>query len=86
VLLQLDNDLGSVEPIYQWPEAQRLFGNLSRTTVWRRVRAGDIPKPVHISPGRIGWLHSDIVAWQAERAAAARQPPDTAELRAAYGM
>jgi predicted DNA-binding transcriptional regulator AlpA len=70
-LLSQLNDLGSVEPIYMWPQARQLFGGLSRSTVWRRVRAGDLPKPVHLSPGRIGWRHSDIATWQAQRVGAA---------------
>jgi predicted DNA-binding transcriptional regulator AlpA len=64
----------SVEPIYSWREARPLFG-MSRTTAWRMVRAGTLPKPVHISPGRIGWRHSDIAAWQA-RCAGVVQPGD----------
>jgi len=61
----------AVEPIYSWRDARPLFGNISRTTAWRMVRAGQLPKPVHISPNRIGWPQSTIAAWQAERAGAA---------------
>lgn len=71
----------AVEPIYGWPEARPLFGNISRTTAWRMIRAGDLPKPVHISRGRIGWWHRDIVAWQAQRAGADNAP--SAAIRAA---
>lgn len=60
-----------VEPIYGWRDARPLFGNIGRTTAWRMIRAGKLPQPVHISAGRIGWTHSSIAAWQAERAAAA---------------
>ena len=62
---------GGVEPIYDWPSARPLFGNISRTTAWRMIRAGELPQPLHISPGRIGWLHSAIAGWQAQRTAAA---------------
>jgi len=70
LLLQL-NELGSVEPIYSWRDARPLFGGIGRTTAWRMVRAGELPKPVHLTPGRIGWRHSDIAAWQAQRGVAA---------------
>lgn len=60
----------NVEPIYSWRQAQPLFC-CSRTTAWRLVRAGELPKPIRISRGRIGWRHSDIAAWQAQRTAAA---------------
>jgi predicted DNA-binding transcriptional regulator AlpA len=56
------------ERIYSWPEARPLFGNISRTTAWRLVRQKTLPRPVQVSPNRIGWRHSDIVAWQAARA------------------
>lgn len=32
---------------------------LSRTTLWRRVRAGEFPAPV-----RLGGLHSRAVGWR----------------------
>ena len=57
----------AVEQIYPWKQAQPLFGGISRTTAWRMVRAGQLPKPVHISPNRVGWPHSAVAAWQAER-------------------
>lgn len=64
----------TVEPIYTWRDARPLFGNISRTTAWRMVRAGQLPKPVHISPGRIGWPHSAIAQWQAQRVGAGSTP------------
>ncbi len=62
----------AIEPIYPWPEARRMFGNIGRTTAWRMIRAGELPKPVYISANRIGWRHSDIAAWQAQRATGGR--------------
>ncbi len=43
---------------------------LSRTTIWRLVRAGDFPKPVEISPKRVGFLEDEVVNWIEERRAA----------------
>jgi predicted DNA-binding transcriptional regulator AlpA len=65
VLLQL-NELGNVEPIYSWRDARPLFGGISRTTAWRMVRAGQLPRPVQISPGRVGWRHTDVQAYQSK--------------------
>ncbi len=36
---------------------------LSRTTIWRRVRAGTFPAPVEIGVNSIGWPESEITAW-----------------------
>ena len=45
--------------------------SLSRVTRWRLERAGQFPQRHRISPNRIGWLLSEVLAWQRERAAAA---------------
>lgn len=49
-----------------WRDVQPLFGGISRTTAWRGVRDGWLPRPVQVSPGRRAWRASDISAWQAE--------------------
>lgn len=38
--------------------------SLSHATLWRAMKNGHFPKPVPISPGRVGWRESAIVAWQ----------------------
>lgn len=40
---------------------------LSRTTLWRRVRAGTFPPPVELGANAIGWRSSAIDAWLANR-------------------
>ena len=45
-----------------WPELRRRIP-LSRSTIWRRIRDGNFPAPIQISPGRVAWLESDILAW-----------------------
>jgi prophage regulatory protein len=40
---------------------------LSRTTIWRLQRADKFPRSVQLSPGRRGWLESEITAWIQER-------------------
>jgi prophage regulatory protein len=41
---------------------------LSRTSVWRLVRSGELKPPVRLSPGRVGFLESDVEAFVASRA------------------
>jgi predicted DNA-binding transcriptional regulator AlpA len=38
---------------------------ISRTTHWRMVRAGLLPPPVRLSPGRVGRPESEIAAYLA---------------------
>lgn len=38
-----------------------------RTTVYSLVRSGDFPKPIQISPARLGWRKSTVDAWLASR-------------------
>jgi prophage regulatory protein len=40
---------------------------LSRTTLWRRVRAGEFPRPREIGPHSKGWLESEVADWLATR-------------------
>ena len=37
---------------------------LSRTTIWRDVRADRFPAPLKIGRNRIGWREDEIDAWQ----------------------
>lgn len=48
------------------PEVMARTG-LSRTTIWRRVRAGTFPAPVQLGENSIGWPASEITAWLASR-------------------
>ena len=41
------------------PEVKRKTG-LSRTTIWREVRAGRFPPPVEMSPGTRAWVDDEI--------------------------
>jgi predicted DNA-binding transcriptional regulator AlpA len=41
---------------------------LSLATLWRLRRRGDLPEPIRLSPGCVGWRTSDIEAWLAARA------------------
>lgn len=41
---------------------------LSLATIWRLRQRGDLPEPLRLSPGCVGWRASDIQAWLASRA------------------
>lgn len=57
----------SEDRLLSWRDVQAMTG-LSRTTAWRRQKAGDFPLPVQLTPGRVGWWMSDLAAWKARRA------------------
>ena len=39
------------------------FLTLSQSTIWRKVRAGEFPKPVKLSDAVTAWKTSDVIAW-----------------------
>ena len=41
--------------------------SLSRTTIWRMVRAGTFPKAVEVSPGRVAWSEAALNDWIASK-------------------
>lgn len=52
--------------------------NLSKTTVWRKQKDGDFPKPIKISANRVVWDQGELEKWQ--EAQMAKRPaavPDT---------
>jgi prophage regulatory protein len=48
------------------PEVMAMTG-LSRTSIWRRVRAGTFPAPTEIGANSIGWPASVITQWLENR-------------------
>jgi prophage regulatory protein len=42
---------------------------ISRATLWRISRKGSFPKPIKLSPNRVGFREDEIEAWIAARAA-----------------
>lgn len=48
--------------LLSWRALQPRIG-ISRTTWWRMIRDKRAPRPIQISPGRVAWLESDIIAW-----------------------
>ena len=48
------------------PEVMARTG-LSRTTIWRRVRAGTFPPPKELGENSIGWTDLVIAEWTENR-------------------
>jgi len=51
------------------PEVEHVTG-LGRSTIYAKMDSGEFPKPVPLSGGAVGWLESEIAAWQEKRIAA----------------
>src|SRR5262245_27081456 len=58
---------GQGESILRWRQVSAQTG-LSRTSIWRLVRAGRFPRPVQITgPSTVGWVGSEVAAWVESR-------------------
>lgn len=57
---------GPSDRLLPWDRVQDIAG-ISRTTAWRMQRTGAFPRPVSISPGRVGWWESELTAWKGLR-------------------
>ncbi len=54
---------------------------LSLATLWRLRRRGDLPEPIRLSPGCVGWRTSVIDDWLTTRAQQACSPLSAAKVR-----
>lgn len=63
---------GNVQPLGRLMSVKEvaLETSLSRTTIFRRVRAGEFPKSIPLGGNRIAWSSTAIEQWKTERAAA----------------
>lgn len=50
---------------------------LTRPTLYRLVKEGNFPRQIHIGPGCVAWLESDVQKWMDERIASSRRLPLT---------
>jgi prophage regulatory protein len=59
-------------PTRQYIRAQEFAAMLAvhRTTLWRWVRDGHLPRPVKLGPNTVAWESTQIDAWLAAREAA----------------
>lgn len=61
--------------ILRLPEVSQATG-LSRSTIFRLVRAGNFPPSVKLTARTIGWYSTDIETWIAARAATSKDQAD----------
>lgn len=54
--------------LYQLSAVVKLV-TLSKCTIYRLIKAGNFPKPIKISPGRVAWRESDLEEWEARQQA-----------------
>ncbi len=40
---------------------------LCAVIIWRRIQAGDFPKPRQLTPNRVGWPEDEINQWEDSR-------------------
>jgi len=67
---RMSTNLPSNEPAadsYLRFEAVKTQTGLSRTTVYRLVKAGSFPVPKQLGPRAVGWLASDLARWRKGR-------------------
>jgi prophage regulatory protein len=51
-----------LDPLLREAEVE-VITSLSKTTRWRKIKAGEFPAPVKISTRRCAWRKSDIATW-----------------------
>jgi prophage regulatory protein len=84
----------SADTYVRLPDVKSRTG-LSRTTIYRMVRAGDFPAPKRLGVRAVGWLSSDLARWREGRPdardprlalpAPKSPPPKNGELRVEGG-
>ncbi len=60
------------------PEVLNIAG-LSHVTQWRMEKRGEFPQRRQISPGRVGWLESEVLEWMNTRPVSELPSPKKSE-------
>ena len=55
------------------------MSGLSNVTRWRMEKIGDFPKRRQISPNRVAYLESEVIAWMETRPESDITPPERGE-------
>jgi prophage regulatory protein len=58
-------------------DVERATG-LPRSTIYELMARGTFPKPIRLGARAVGWLETEIVAWQRARVAERDQPKSAA--------
>lgn len=57
-----------VNTVLRRAEVERVTG-LPRSTIYDKIKSGTFPKPIPLGARAVGWLETEIVAWQRARVA-----------------
>jgi prophage regulatory protein len=57
-----------VQTILRRPDVERATG-LPRSTIYELISNGRFPKPVSLGTRSVGWLETEVAAWQKEQIA-----------------
>ena len=55
-----------LDPVLSRLQVANILG-VSLPTLWRMVNRRALPRPIRISPGRVGWRASTVRDWLADR-------------------
>ena len=55
--------MGETTVLITVKDVLKMTGYKSRTTLWRRVKAGDFPTPVALSDHATRWKKEDVESW-----------------------
>jgi prophage regulatory protein len=66
--VDLVGDSGPIQRIYRRTQLPEITG-LSIPYIYELMAAGRFPRPVPLSERAVGWLESDLLAWQRQRIA-----------------
>lgn len=58
----MSENIAQTERFIKLPEVMNKTG-LSRSTIYRNMKAGDFPKSIQLNQQNIVWLESEVNAW-----------------------
>jgi prophage regulatory protein len=58
-----------LQRIHRLPAVEEFTG-LGKSAIYVGVNSGDFPAPIQLGSKSVGWLESDLLAWQAKQIAA----------------
>lgn len=64
--------MSETEKFLRIAEIEAISG-LNRSTLYRLIKAGNFPEPIHLSARSVAWKGSEIAAWVDIRAAKGRE-------------
>lgn len=72
----MTENIHTLPAILRLPDVLRTVG-VSKTHLYRMVKAGTFPQQIQLSPNVVGWLRSEVDGWLGARASARITQPAT---------